>query len=103
DTNPPTLACDSSKIILPFIDLSSGALLVSRDALAERSARASRLTADFEATMKITDVRTVLLTGPCTNDPFVSECRKYRSAAFIEIHTDTASSGLGESYNGYRC
>ena len=46
--------------------------------------------------MKITDVRTVLLTGPCTNDPFLSECRKYRSAAFIEIHTDTELIGLGE-------
>ncbi len=53
--------------------------------------------------MKITDVRTVLLTGPCTNDPFLSECRKHRSAAFIEIHTDIGLVGVGESYNGYRC
>src|SRR5438094_8567329 len=52
---------------------------------------------------KITDVQTVLLTGPCTNDPFLSECRKRRSAAFIEIHTDSGLRGLGESYNGYRC
>jgi len=28
--------------------------------------------------MKITDVRTTLLTGPCTNDPFLSEVRKRR-------------------------
>jgi L-alanine-DL-glutamate epimerase-like enolase superfamily enzyme len=53
--------------------------------------------------MKITDVRTVLLTGPCTNDPFLSECRRHRSAAFIEVHTDVGLTGIGESYNGYRC
>lgn len=52
--------------------------------------------------MKITDVRTVLLTGPCTNDPFLSEGRKHRSAAFIEIHTDVGLVGIGESYDGYR-
>jgi len=53
--------------------------------------------------MKITDVKTVLLTGPCTNDPFLSEARKRRSAAFIEIHTDTELIGLGETYAGYFC
>ena len=53
--------------------------------------------------MKITDVRTVLLTGPCTGDPFISEARKRRSAAFIEIHTDTELVGLGETYAGYFC
>jgi galactonate dehydratase len=52
---------------------------------------------------KITDVQTVLLTGPCTNDPFLSECRKRRSAAFIEIHTDSGLVGLGETYAGYFC
>ena len=52
---------------------------------------------------KITDVRTVLLTGPCTNDPFLLECRKLRSAAFIEVHTDTGLIGLGETYAGYFC
>ncbi len=51
--------------------------------------------------MKITDVRTVLLTGPCTDDPFLSETRRLRSAAFIEIHTDTHHVGLGETYAGY--
>ena len=53
--------------------------------------------------MKITDVRTVLLTGPCSNDPWLAECRPYRSAAFIEILTDTELVGIGETYNGYRC
>ncbi len=51
--------------------------------------------------MKITDVQTVLLTGPCTNDPFLSETRKLRSAAFIEVHTDSELVGLGETYAGY--
>ncbi len=53
--------------------------------------------------MKITDVKTVLLTGPCTDDPFLSEARKRRSAAFIEIHTDTELIGIGETYAGYFC
>ncbi|MBP1990119.1 mandelate racemase/muconate lactonizing enzyme family protein [Paenibacillus eucommiae] len=51
--------------------------------------------------MIITDVRTILLTGPCTNDPFILECRTLRSAAFIEIHTNTELTGLGETYIGY--
>jgi L-alanine-DL-glutamate epimerase-like enolase superfamily enzyme len=53
--------------------------------------------------VKITDVRTVLLTGPCTNDPFLSEARGLRSAAFIEILTDGPHTGLGETYAGYFC
>ncbi len=53
--------------------------------------------------MKITDVRTILLTGPCTNDPFLREARKVRSAAFIEIITDGPHTGLGETYAGYFC
>lgn len=53
--------------------------------------------------MKITDVRTTLLTGPCTNDPFLREARKLRSAAFIEIFTDTGTIGIGETYAGYFC
>lgn len=53
--------------------------------------------------MKITDVRTVLLTGPSTSDPYLSKSRKRRSAAFIEIHTDTELIGLGETYGGYFC
>jgi L-alanine-DL-glutamate epimerase-like enolase superfamily enzyme len=51
--------------------------------------------------MKITDVRTVLLTGPSTDDPFLRESRKRRSAAYIEILTDTELVGIGETYAGY--
>lgn len=53
--------------------------------------------------MKITDVRTTLLTGPCTNDPFLREARKLRSAAFIEVFTDGPHIGIGETYAGYFC
>ncbi|MCX6620862.1 MAG: mandelate racemase/muconate lactonizing enzyme family protein [Acidobacteria bacterium] len=52
--------------------------------------------------MKITDVRTTLLTGPCTNDRFLKEARARRSAAFIEILTDTEHIGIGETYAGYQ-
>ncbi len=53
--------------------------------------------------MKITDVRTTLLTGPCSNDPFILEARQRRSAAFIEIITDGGEVGIGETYAGYFC
>ncbi len=53
--------------------------------------------------MKITDVRTVLLTGPCTNDPFLREARERRSAAFIEVCTAGGPVGVGETYAGYFC
>lgn len=53
--------------------------------------------------MKITDVVTVLLTGPSTDDPFLFESRKRRSAAFIEVHTDEGLVGIGETYAGYFC
>src|SRR4051794_7071173 len=53
--------------------------------------------------MKITDVRTVLLTGPCTNDPFLREARQLRSAAFIEVLTAGGPIGIGETYAGYFC
>ena len=51
--------------------------------------------------MRITDVKTVLLTGPSTQDPFLAAARQLRSAAFVEIHTDGPHVGLGETYGGY--
>ncbi len=51
--------------------------------------------------MKITDVKTVLLTGPLTLDPSLLQLRRMRSAAFVEIHTDTELIGIGETYTGY--
>ncbi len=53
--------------------------------------------------MIITDVRTTLLTGPCTNDPFLREARQLRSAAFIEVCTAGGPTGIGETYAGYFC
>ena len=51
--------------------------------------------------MKITDVRTVLLTGPISNDPSMLAALSRRSAAFVEIRTDTELVGIGETYLGY--
>jgi L-alanine-DL-glutamate epimerase-like enolase superfamily enzyme len=51
--------------------------------------------------MKITDVRTVLLTGPSSNEEFFGAVRKSRSASFIEIETDGDLTGVGETYLGY--
>jgi len=56
-----------------------------------------------ENTLKILDVRTTLLTGPSTNDRFLKEVRSRRSAAFIEVLTDTPHTGIGETYAGYFC
>ncbi|MEJ7767245.1 MAG: mandelate racemase/muconate lactonizing enzyme family protein [Chitinophagaceae bacterium] len=51
--------------------------------------------------MIITDVKTILLTGPCTLDPYLSQARQLRSAAFIYIETDNGITGIGETYAGY--
>ena len=53
--------------------------------------------------MKIADVRTILMTGPATLDPFTSICRRRRSVALIEIQTEGGLIGLGETYAGYFC
>ena len=51
--------------------------------------------------MKITDVKTVLLTGPSGHDPYLQAVRRCRSAAFVEIHTDAGLVGIGETMTGY--
>jgi len=51
--------------------------------------------------MRITDVETILLTGPYSDDPYICALRPRRSAAFIEITTDTEHVGWGETYAGY--
>jgi L-alanine-DL-glutamate epimerase-like enolase superfamily enzyme len=51
--------------------------------------------------MKITDVKTILLTGPFSNDPYMMEMTHLRSSAFIEIQTDKGVTGFGETYAGY--
>jgi L-alanine-DL-glutamate epimerase-like enolase superfamily enzyme len=51
--------------------------------------------------MRLNDVRTVLLTGPCTDDPWLSVFKQRRSAAFVEVATDSGVVGVGETYAGY--
>lgn len=52
--------------------------------------------------MRIVDVSTVLLSGPCTKDPWLTPFKQHRSAAFIEIRTDDPRyTGVGETYAGY--
>lgn len=51
--------------------------------------------------MRIADVTTVLLTGPCTGDPWLLPFKRLRSAAFVEVRTDSGVGGLGETYAGY--
>lgn len=51
--------------------------------------------------MRITDVRTVLLTGPSTSDPWLSVYKQSRTVALVEIETDSGVVGLGETYAGY--
>jgi galactonate dehydratase len=51
--------------------------------------------------MKITNVETLLVTGPISNDPYIRKARGQRSAAFIRVSTDSELIGWGETYAGY--
>ncbi|TDD68954.1 mandelate racemase/muconate lactonizing enzyme family protein [Jiangella aurantiaca] len=51
--------------------------------------------------MRITDVAAVLLTGPSSNDPYITFAKKLRTAAFVEVRTDAGLVGVGETYLGY--
>ncbi len=57
--------------------------------------------------MKVTDVRTVLVTAPWKGDPFWAldeghaDQEFWRTAALIEVHTDAGVTGLGETIMGY--
>lgn len=51
--------------------------------------------------VRIVDVRTVLLTGPCTHDPWLSVFKQHRTVALVEVETDAGVIGLGETYAGY--
>lgn len=50
---------------------------------------------------RIREVRTVLLTGPYSADPWFLRQRRRRDAAFVEIETTTGVIGVGETYLGY--
>lgn len=51
--------------------------------------------------MRIIDVRTVLLTGPSSNDPWITFAKSTRSVGLVELVTDSGLTGLGETYAGY--
>jgi L-alanine-DL-glutamate epimerase-like enolase superfamily enzyme len=51
--------------------------------------------------MKITDVKTVLLTRPIGSDPWIGGVRPCRSNSFIEIYTDQGLVGIQETSLGY--
>ena len=57
--------------------------------------------------MRVTDVRTILVTAPWKGDPFwaLDEGRAdqefWRTAALIEVRTDEGITGLGETVMGY--
>ena len=54
--------------------------------------------------MKVTGVRTVLVTAPWTGDPFWLPGEKFeRSAALVVVETDDGLSGVGETIMGYFC
>lgn len=51
--------------------------------------------------MRLRAVRTVLLTGPCTDDPWLSVFKQSRTAALVEVEAENGLVGLGETYAGY--
>jgi L-alanine-DL-glutamate epimerase-like enolase superfamily enzyme len=58
--------------------------------------------------LKVTDVRTILVTAPWKGDPFWATDLKdrsgeefWRTAALVEVHTDAGLTGLGETVMGY--
>ena len=52
--------------------------------------------------MRVTAVRTVLVTAPWTGDPFwVPDARFERTAALVVVETDEGVDGVGETIMGY--
>ena len=51
--------------------------------------------------VRITSVEAVLLTGPSSNDQWITVTKQRRSAGFVEIRTDAGLVGVGETYAGY--
>ena len=51
--------------------------------------------------MRITSIEPVLLTGPASNDRWITVAKQRRTAAFVEIQTDCGLVGVGETYAGY--
>lgn len=51
--------------------------------------------------MRITSVEPVLLSGPASNDRWITVAKRRRTVALVEIHTDSGLVGVGETYAGY--
>ncbi len=51
--------------------------------------------------MRIVSVEAVLLTGPASNDRWITVSKRRRTAAFVEVRTDNGLVGVGETYAGY--
>lgn len=51
--------------------------------------------------MRIVSVQPVLLSGPASNDRWITVSKRMRTAAFVEVRTDSGLVGVGETYAGY--
>lgn len=51
--------------------------------------------------MRIVSVEPVLLSGPSSNDRWITTAKQWRTAAFVEVRTDSGLVGVGETYAGY--
>lgn len=51
--------------------------------------------------MRIASVESVLLSGPSSNDRWITTAKRWRTAAFVEIEADNGLVGVGETYAGY--
>lgn len=51
--------------------------------------------------MRIVSVEPVLLSGPSSNDRWITTAKQRRTAAFVEVRTDSGLVGVGETYAGY--
>lgn len=51
--------------------------------------------------VRITSVESVLLTGPSSNDQWITVAKQRRTAGFVEVRTDAGLVGVGETYAGY--
>jgi L-alanine-DL-glutamate epimerase-like enolase superfamily enzyme len=51
--------------------------------------------------VQIISVEPVLLSGPTSNDRWITVAKRMRTAAFVEVRADNGMVGIGETYAGY--
>jgi L-alanine-DL-glutamate epimerase-like enolase superfamily enzyme len=51
--------------------------------------------------VRIVSVEPVLLSGPSSNDRWITTAKQRRTAAFVEVRADSGLVGVGETYAGY--